>query len=105
MKTSPYHYTVRIVFFLLFAGVVLSGGQSCLIPDTDTEVCPSGLRCPVGWTCAAAQDVCIPGDCGNGELEDPEECDDGNLSDNDGCSRACVLEYTCGNGLLERRLV
>ena len=32
--------------------------------------------------------------CGNGVVSSAEECDDGNAADGDGCSAACLVEYT-----------
>jgi cysteine-rich repeat protein len=39
--------------------------------------------------------------CGNGRLEGAEQCDDGNRYNGDGCSRACVIEGFCGDGILQ----
>ncbi|MBU1219002.1 hypothetical protein KKF34_01965 [Myxococcota bacterium] len=39
--------------------------------------------------------------CGNNLKEQGEECDDGNFINGDGCSNACVLEYECGDGIVE----
>ena len=61
------------------------------------KVCQSGIVCPDGTTCAAAQAVCILGTCGNGLVDPGETCDDGNINDGDGCSHNCKNEM-CGNG-------
>lgn len=40
-------------------------------------------------------------ECGNGDIEPPEQCDDQNLVSGDGCTSECLLEYcgdaTCNN--------
>jgi cysteine-rich repeat protein len=47
------------------------------------------------------------GQCGDFEIESPEQCDDGNLDAGDGCDGYCVLEPVpptgpvCGNGVVE----
>lgn len=69
-------------------------------PDTRTERCPSGLRCPTAWQCAADQDVCIKDDCGDGHVDPAvgEVCDDGNILDDDDCSADCSWQPGCGDG-------
>jgi len=63
----------------------------------NAQVCANGIVCPEGTTCAAVQEVCITGNCGNGITDPGETCDDGNIVDGDGCSHACKMEK-CGNG-------
>lgn len=66
----------------------------------------SDLAYPVGWAfflleCdrSACASACMPGSCGNRQVEAPaESCDDGNRNDNDGCSSSCKLER-CGDGI------
>jgi cysteine-rich repeat protein len=85
----------------VIAAAATSG--SCLF-DTKTSRCEIfGVRCLEGYTCAAAQAICIPNvnGCGNA-LRDPDEvCDDGNVLDGDGCSANCRSTETCGNGILD----
>jgi cysteine-rich repeat protein len=58
-----------------------------------------GQRYPT--TCGTSQDVapqdgvpdeCLPGGCGDGQLDPGESCDDGNANDGDCCSSTCVFE-------------
>ena len=63
--------------------------------------CLPGMVCPKGWKCAAAQPVCIQGDCGDGVLQAGEACDDGNVLGGDGCSLDCGSDETCGNGVAD----
>jgi cysteine-rich repeat protein len=44
----------------------------------------------------------VPANCGNGDVESPEQCDDGNTMNCDGCSAQCKTETSvCGNGTLD----
>jgi cysteine-rich repeat protein len=69
--------------------------------DPGATVCNTGIICPTGMTCAAAQPVCIVNNCGNGLVEPSlgEACDDGNILIGDGCSPNCTLE-SCGDGVV-----
>ena len=73
---------------------------SCQISDSVT--CETGRICPVGFSCAAAQDICIDNGCGDGivDIQSGEQCDDGNILVDDGCSKFCRLEY-CGDGVTQ----
>ncbi|MFT3694579.1 MAG: DUF4215 domain-containing protein [Kofleriaceae bacterium] len=63
------------------------------------QECPTGIVCPDGTTCAAAQAVCITNSCGNGVVDQGEVCDDGNIKDGDGCSADCKSMEQCGDGV------
>lgn len=78
-------------------------GQSCVLDDTRTVECRSGLVCSAGWICAAAQEVCIKDGCGDGFVDRlaGEACDDGNIVSGDGCSEDCRVLEGCGNGFPE----
>ncbi len=41
----------------------------------------------------------IPGSCGDGVVQEPEECDDGNSSPQDACLPGCTLAF-CGDGVV-----
>jgi len=43
--------------------------------------------------------MCLPGTCGNGIVEDAEECDDGNDDQTDGC--ASCMNASCGDGFVQ----
>ncbi|HJX63815.1 MAG TPA: DUF4215 domain-containing protein [Polyangia bacterium] len=49
-------------------------------------------------------DACrLPGGCGDGQIEPPEECDDGALSNNGeygGCAPSCIFAPHCGDGIV-----
>jgi cysteine-rich repeat protein len=82
------------------AAVAATG--ACLL-NTKTTLCEdSGLICPAGWRCAAAQDVCIPsGGCGDGIKSPDEVCDDGNVLPGDSCSPDCQSDKPCGDGVVD----
>jgi cysteine-rich repeat protein len=63
----------------------------------------TGVICPSGMHCAAAEPVCIidVNLCGNARVDPGEVCDDGNTKDGDGCSADCKSNETCGNGILD----
>src|SRR3954470_20947009 len=63
----------------------------------------TGVLCPAGTHCAAAQGICLPdtNTCGNAHLDPGEICDDGNTLDGDGCSRDCLSDETCGNNITD----
>ena len=97
---------MRIAHRIELAGImsvlVVVAGGACLRYTTTVE-CDDGLRCPTGSICAAAQNVCISGTCGNGQIEYSvgEVCDDGNILDLDGCSGDCRVIEACGNGVMD----
>lgn len=45
--------------------------------------------------------ACLPDACGNALVDSVEACDDGNTTPDDGCSRDCRSNETCGNGFLD----
>src|SRR5689334_4158973 len=63
----------------------------------------TGILCPAGTHCAAAQPICLSDQnlCGNAHPDSGEVCDDGNTLDGDGCSANCKSDETCGNGTLD----
>ena len=73
----------------LFALALLIGATACAI-SADTNN-PSGDGGPETTL-----------RCNNDRiLDDGEECDDGNRRNGDGCSRDCMIEAGCGNGIVE----
>ena len=93
---------ISVQALLLTSMLMCTAGGGCLRKTTTVE-CDHGLRCPTGMTCAANQNVCIRGACGNGEVDYllGELCDDGNILSADGCSGDCQTIDTCGNGKLD----
>lgn len=78
----------------------LSG--ACLFKSQITLCETSGLLCPPGWTCAAAQEICIPsGGCGDGIVSPDEVCDDGNVLPGDSCSPDCQSDRPCGDEVVD----
>jgi len=77
--------------------VVLAAAISACASNNVSE-CSTGVLCPAGTHCAAAQHICISDTnrCGDAVTDADEECDDGNNLDGDGCSRQCTIEV-CGN--------
>lgn len=72
---------------------------ACANPPLAHE-CATGITCPSGTKCAAAQQVCITNDCGDGVVQGTEKCDDGNIIDGDGCAANCLSKEICGDGVL-----
>ena len=66
----------------------------------DATECATGITCPEGTKCAAAQPVCITNNCGDGVVETTEICDDGNIMDGDGCAANCLSREVCGDRVL-----
>lgn len=62
--------------------------------------CLTGITCPEGTRCAAAQPVCITNNCGDGFQQSTETCDDGNILDGDGCSADCRSTEVCGDRIV-----
>ena len=92
---------------LIVAAVTIATLATAVMPSclarTDTFVCASGRRCPVGQVCAAHEDVCITEHgCGDGVREGNEICDDGNIEDGDGCSHDCKSMEVCGNKIVDQ---
>lgn len=99
-----------------------------LVECADDRLCPAGTACDVVHKSCVAPDqltacadlpdltscvatgvelgrcfsgVCLPGGCGNGEVEPEELCDDGNTIADDGCSADCRSREVCGDGVTE----
>src|SRR5262245_2896547 len=91
---------------LSFLGLVCCGAIAIAIgacANPAVQDCgATGVLCPKGFHCAAAQGVCIADvvTCGDAHVDTGEECDDGNTKDGDGCSHECKIER-CGNGILD----
>ncbi|WP_248546036.1 DUF4215 domain-containing protein [Myxococcus fulvus] len=70
--------------------------------ESKSVTCKNGLVCPAGMVCAAEEDRCIQGLCGDAttQKDEGEQCDDGNSVAGDGCSPDCMFER-CGNGLVD----
>ena len=81
--------------------LVLSLLVACAGHPASTE-CASGITCPDGTKCAAAQAVCITNSCGDGIVQESlgEKCDDGNIIDGDGCAANCLSREVCGDGFI-----
>lgn len=106
MKSSYLHHlrdnALPLCAVLVLASAAAAALSSCFF-DTKTTLCEaSGLRCRPGQTCAADQAACISaGGCGDGIRSGSEICDDGNVNDGDGCSKDCMSDETCGNGVVD----
>lgn len=50
-------------------------------------------------TTTSSTTTIVPGDCGNGIVQDAEQCDDGNSSNSDACLANCTLAF-CGDGFV-----
>jgi cysteine-rich repeat protein len=88
---------------LLFCSAIVLAISGCAQPQVQT--CgATGVLCPKGTHCAAAQGICISDTegCGNAKPEPGEVCDDGNNLNGDGCSATCDSNETCGNGKLDQ---
>lgn len=101
MKTSrlllPFQLACAI---LIFGAAVLP--LACFQPTSVT--CESGLVCPSGTRCSADGTDCIrdvPNACGDNVVGEGEACDDGNVTNGDGCSRDCLSNEVCGNGVAD----
>ena len=84
-------------------GVV--GLSGCATPAVE-DCGATGVLCPSGTHCAAAQGICLPdtNTCGDAHKDPGEACDDGNTNDGDGCSADCKSDETCGNGTLDSKV-
>jgi cysteine-rich repeat protein len=78
--------------------VMLALIAGCARAPQATE-CLTGITCPEGTKCAAAQPVCITNNCGDGIEQSTERCDDGNITDGDGCAADCRSTEVCGDGV------
>ena len=68
--------------------------------NTGVSQCEAtGILCPAGFHCAAAEPVCITdlNLCGNAHVDPGEVCDDGNTKDGDNCASDCSSDLSCGN--------
>src|SRR5215813_10681192 len=90
------------VFGLVISSAIASALAACANPAVQ-ECGATGVFCPEGTHCAAAQGICIQDTqaCGNAHVDPGEECDDGNVNDGDGCSHECKIEK-CGNGVVDK---
>src|SRR5215510_2954132 len=87
---------------ILCLGALAAAITACASPGA-TQCEATGVLCPAGMHCAAAQPICLSDQnlCGNAHLDPGEVCDDGNTLDGDGCSANCKSDETCGNGILD----
>ena len=89
---------------ILCLGVLAAAIAACASPGT-TQCDKTGVVCPEGSHCAAAQPICISdtNTCGDAhrDIEKGEVCDDGNNVDGDGCSADCLSDETCGNHIVD----
>ena len=88
-------------FGLLCLGALALTITACASNNV-SQCAATGILCPSGTHCAAAQPICISDTirCGDAHVDADEECDDGNNLDGDGCSHLCKIEI-CGNGNLD----
>jgi len=88
---------LNISTLLLLATVAAALG-ACASPAA-RECGATGIFCPSGTHCAAAQGICLPDSntCGDAHVDPGEACDDGNTNDGDGCSHDCLSTEVCGN--------
>jgi cysteine-rich repeat protein len=71
--------------------------------ETGCELGSEGCPCLAGEcdaTLSCIDDVCVPGECGDGVVNPGEGCDDGNGIDDDACTNACSLA-SCGDGRVQ----
>lgn len=87
----------------MFLGAIAVAISACANPAVQ-ECGATGVLCPAGTHCAAAQGICLPDSntCGDAHLDPGEVCDDGNTIDGDGCSADCLSNEKCGNGTLDK---
>ena len=85
-----------ITRWLVLASLALA---ACARPP-DSQECKTGITCPEGTKCAAAQPICITNDCGDGIQQSTEKCDDGNVVDGDGCAKDCLSKEVCGDSVI-----
>src|SRR5262249_29799569 len=89
---------------ILCLGVFAAALAACTGPGA-TQCEATGVLCPIGTHCAAAEPICISdlNLCGNAKLDPGEVCDDGNTKDGDGCSADCKSDESCGNHIIDTR--
>jgi cysteine-rich repeat protein len=95
--------TSRKTFLCLGLFVAITAAVGACASPAVVECGNTGVLCPSGTHCAAAQGICLPdtNTCGDAHLDPGEVCDDGNTLDGDGCSRDCLSDETCGNGITD----
>lgn len=81
-------------------------GTTLCASDTDLALCREqivGASCGANRFCIAtsAGALCVDSICGDGIRTSDEICDDGNAVNGDGCSRDCLSDETCGNGIID----
>lgn len=99
---SQHMRTTRHLRTLLMAVTTALAVTAC----RGNEPAPSHatVTCALGTYRAAAQNICISGNCGDGKIDQGEICDDGNRISGDGCSPDCSSVETCGNGVLDEAI-
>lgn len=90
-------------FGLLCLGALAAVITACA-SNSASQCEATGVLCPSGTHCAAAQPICIADQnlCGNAHMDPGEVCDDGNNLPGDGCSPDCKSDEKCGNGTLDQ---
>src|SRR5689334_5795332 len=93
--------TNRLLGFVFLAAIA-AAVSACAQPSVQ-ECGATGVLCPKGFHCAAAQGICLPdtNTCGDAHLDTGEVCDDGNTKGGDGCSADCKSHETCGNKIID----
>ena len=94
MQTTRHACTVLTAVAMIFAVTACRGNAPAPSPATVT--------CALGTYRAAAQNICISGNCGDGKIDQDEICDDGNRIAGDGCSPDCSSVEMCGNGVVDQ---
>lgn len=99
---SQYMRTTRHLRTVLTAVTMALAATAC----RGNEPAPShaAVTCALGTYRAAAQNICISGNCGDGKIDQGEICDDGNRIAGDGCSPDCGSVETCGNGVVDEAI-
>jgi cysteine-rich repeat protein len=89
--------------FGLLCLAALAAAIAACASNSASQCEATGVLCPAGTHCAAAQPICLSDQnlCGNAHVDPGEICDDGNTLDGDGCSHDCKSDETCGNGILD----
>src|SRR4051812_49885747 len=96
--------TSRSTFLCLGVFVAIAAGIGACASPAVVECGNTGVLCPSGTHCAAAQGICLPdtNTCGDAHQDPGEVCDDGNTKDGDGCSADCRSNESCGNHIIDR---
>src|SRR5947208_3405765 len=96
--TRPFSFLLS----LMLCGAIAYAVSACA--DPQVTVCgTTGVLCPKGTHCAAAQGICLQDEktCGDLHVDEDEVCDDGNNIDGDGCAADCRSTEACGNGKID----